>query len=41
ACDLSADGRSLLGHCRDAPDAEDTGRQMKERYEDRLKEIFP
>ena len=41
SCDLSADGRSLLVHCLDAPDAEDTVRQMKERYEDRLKEIFP
>ena len=41
SCDLSADGHSLLVHCLDAPDAEDTVRQMKERYEDRLKEIFP
>ncbi len=41
SCDLSADGRSLLVHCLDAPDAEEAVRQMKERYEDRLKEIFP
>lgn len=41
SCDLSADGRSLLVHCLDAPDAEETVRQMKERYEARLEEIFP
>lgn len=41
SCDLSADGRSLLVHCLDAPDAEDAVRQMKNRYEARLKEIFP
>ncbi len=41
SCDLSADGRSLLVHCLDAPDAEDAVRQMKDRYEARLKEIFP
>lgn len=41
SCDLSADGRSLLVHCLDAPDAEETVRQMKERYEARLMEIFP
>lgn len=41
SCDLSADGRSLLVHCLDAPDAEEAVRQMKERYEARLKEIFP
>ncbi|PTD96616.1 Na+/H+ antiporter subunit E [Pseudothauera lacus] len=41
SCDLSADGRSLLVHCLDAPDAEEAVRQMKERYESRLKEIFP
>lgn len=41
SCDLSADGRSLLVHCLDVPDAEDAVRQMKERYEARLKEIFP
>ena len=41
SCDLSADGRSLLVHCLDAPDAEDAVRAMKDRYEARLKEIFP
>ncbi len=38
--DLSADGRSLLVHCLDAPDAEETVRQMKTRYESRIREIF-
>jgi len=41
SCDLSADGKSLLVHCLDAPDAEATVRDMKERYESRLLEIFP
>ncbi|MDI3514640.1 MAG: Na+/H+ antiporter subunit E [Gammaproteobacteria bacterium] len=41
SCDLSADGRSLLVHCLDAPDTEEAVRQMKDRYEARLKEIFP
>jgi multicomponent K+:H+ antiporter subunit E len=41
SCDLSADGRSLLVHCLDAPDAEQAVHQMKDRYEARLKEIFP
>lgn len=41
SCDLSADGRSLLVHCLDAPDAEEAVRQMKARYEARLMEIFP
>ena len=41
SCDLSADGRSLLVHCLDAPDAEEAVRAMKDRYEARLKEIFP
>lgn len=41
SCDLSADGKALLVHCLDAPDAEATIRDMKERYESRLKEIFP
>lgn len=39
--DLSADGRSLLVHCLDAPDAGEAVDQMKTRYEARLKEIFP
>ena len=41
SCDLSADGRALLVHCLDAPDAEATVREIKERYEARLQEIFP
>ncbi len=39
--DLSADGRSLLVHCLDAPDVEQAVLQIKNRYEARLKEIFP
>jgi multicomponent K+:H+ antiporter subunit E len=38
--DLSADGRSLLVHCLDAPDAEAAVRWMKTRYEARLKVIY-
>lgn len=38
--DFSADGRSLLVHCLDAPDAEATVRWIKTRYEARLKAIF-
>lgn len=41
SCDLSADGRSLLVHCLDAADADAAVRDMKERYETRLLEIFP
>lgn len=41
SCDLSADGRALLVHCLDAPDAEAAVRGIKERYESRLKEILP
>ena len=40
SCDLSADGRHLLVHCLDAPDAEQIVREIKTRYEARLKEIF-
>jgi len=40
SCDLSADGKALLVHCLDAPDAEAAIREMKERYESRLQEIF-
>lgn len=40
SCDLSADGRSLLVHCLDAPDAHASVAGMKERYERRLLEIF-
>ncbi len=38
--DLSADGRSLLIHCLDAPDPDDVRDTIKHRYERRLKEIF-
>lgn len=40
SADLSADGRSLLVHCLDAPDAEQAVLQMKRRYEARIKEIL-
>ena len=40
SCDLSADGRSLLVHCLDAPDTERVVQEVKTRYEARLKEIF-
>ena len=39
--DLSADGRSLLVHCLDAPDAEQAVLEIKTRYEARLRRIFP
>ncbi|MBC7133590.1 MAG: Na+/H+ antiporter subunit E [Roseovarius sp.] len=38
--DLSADGRSLLVHCLDAPDPDAVRDQIKTRYERRLMEIF-
>ncbi|MDT8326735.1 MAG: Na+/H+ antiporter subunit E [Roseovarius sp.] len=38
--DLSADGRSLLVHCLDAPDPDAVRDDIKNRYERRLKEIF-
>lgn len=38
--DLSADGRSLLVHCLDAPDPVAVRDEIKRRYERRLKEIF-
>lgn len=40
SCDLSADGKALLVHCLDAPDADAAVQGMKDRYESRLKEIF-
>ncbi len=40
SCDLAADGKSLLVHCLDAPDAAAAVQDMKTRYESRLKEIF-
>lgn len=41
SCDLSADGRSLLVHCLDAPDPDAVVRDIKTRYEARLRRIFP
>lgn len=38
--DVSSDYKSLLVHCLDAPDPEATLRDIKGRYEARLKEIF-
>ncbi|PQO22898.1 Na+/H+ antiporter subunit E [Rhodobacteraceae bacterium WD3A24] len=38
--DVARDGRSLLVHCLDAPDPDAVTRQIKARYERRLKEIF-
>ena len=40
SADLSADGRSLLVHCLEAPDPDEVVAQIKDRYERRLKEIF-
>lgn len=40
SCDFSADGKYLLVHCLDAPDAEAIVQEMKTRYEARLLEIF-
>jgi multicomponent K+:H+ antiporter subunit E len=40
SADLSADGRAILVHCLDTADAEATARDIKARYETRLKEIF-
>ncbi len=40
SADLSADGHSLLVHCLDTDDPDGQVRQIKERYERRLKEIF-
>ncbi|WP_083330781.1 Na+/H+ antiporter subunit E [Halofilum ochraceum] len=38
--DISADGRSLLVHCLDAPDVVAAVEQMKNRYERRIKEFL-
>lgn len=38
--DISSCGRVLLVHCLDAPDPEAVRREIKHRYERRLKEIF-
>ena len=40
AAHLSADGRSVLVHCLDADDPDAVVRDIKTRYERRLKEIF-
>jgi multicomponent K+:H+ antiporter subunit E len=40
SADLSADGRSLLVHCLDAPDPDAVVAHIKRSYERRLKEIF-
>lgn len=40
SADLSADGRAILVHCLDAADPDDVVRQIKTRYEKRLKDIF-
>ena len=39
--DLSADGRSLLVHCLDVEDPAAEAQKIKDRYESRLKVIFP
>lgn len=39
--DVSADGKSLLVHCLDAPDAIAQVNEIKTRYERRIKEILP
>jgi len=41
SCDLAEDGLSLLVHALHCPDPEGTVAEIKERYEARLKEIFP
>ncbi len=41
ASDLSADGRTLLVHCLDVDNEAALVRQIKERYERRIKTIFP
>ncbi|AUM75394.1 Na+/H+ antiporter subunit E [Paracoccus jeotgali] len=40
SCDLSEDGHALLVHCLHAPDPDSVVREIKSRYESRLKEIF-
>ena len=40
SADLCADGSAILVHCLETDDPEDTVRQIKGRYERRLKEIF-
>jgi multicomponent K+:H+ antiporter subunit E len=38
--DLASDGSAILVHCLDVDDPDDVVRQIKHRYERRLKEIF-
>lgn len=40
SADVAADGRAVLVHCLDADDPDAVVRQIKDRYERRLKEIF-
>jgi multicomponent K+:H+ antiporter subunit E len=40
SADLAADGSAILVHCLETSDPEATVRQIKSRYERRLKEIF-
>ncbi len=40
SADLCADGGALLVHCLETDDPEGTVARIKERYEDRLREIF-
>jgi multicomponent K+:H+ antiporter subunit E len=40
SADLAADGSAILVHCLETLDPEATARQIKSRYERRLKEIF-
>ena len=40
SADLSADGRALLVHCLDTGDPDATVREIKHRYERRLRRIF-
>lgn len=41
ASDISADGKTLLVHCLNVGDEQQLIRQIKERYERRIKAIFP
>ncbi len=40
SADLAADGSAILVHCLEAPEPEEVVRQIKSRYERRLREIF-
>ena len=41
SADLSSDGRTLLVHCLNVEDKEDTVRAIKDRYERRIAEFLP